>query len=223
MITNNVFQRVFHVFYKGGTGTCFLLDHAGQQYFVTAKHVIDSLQTDEKISIFSEGSWIEYNVQSVKHHPLADISIFSPPNSFIRFEMRPGTTGIIWGQNVYFLGFPFGLQTADGRITSLTHGYPLPFVKGAILSAINNDENDCEVLYLDGNNNSGFSGGPVVFRNPYDHTSDLIVAGVISGYRFSEEPAYLQGTKTELVYKANTGIIIVYSIKYALELIEDVI
>ena len=98
--------------------------------------------------------------------------------------------------------------------------FPLPLVKKGIVSMF-----DGNIILLDGHNNPGFSGGPVVFH-PNSHSNDLSVAGVIAGYRFDREPVYKnqeqeQKGKPLGYYKANTGIIVTYEIRHALELIRQ--
>ncbi len=64
---------------------------------------------------------------------------------------------------------------------------------------------DVHVLYLDGLNNPGFSGGPVV---GYHHaTGAMHVFGVVSGYRTEQQPVYV-GTHEIGTAQANTGIVI---------------
>ncbi|MER9410652.1 hypothetical protein [Mesorhizobium sp. M0589] len=111
-------------------------------------------------------------------------------------------TGLIYGQEVYFLGFPFGwtghFHTHDG--------YPLPFVKRATASLF-----DPVLLYLDGHNNPGFSGGPVVFHPP--NQNDFRIAGIISGYRTATEVIKIGEIVTEFSTTVNTGIIHSYPLK----------
>ena len=82
------------------------------------------------------------------------------------------------------------------------------------------DEN---YILLDGHNNPGFSGGPVIFKKN-NHGKNFIVAGVVSGYHFAREPVYENEEQEQKespmgYYKSNTGIIIVYNIEHALSLI----
>jgi hypothetical protein len=71
-------------------------------------------------------------------------------------------------------------------------------------------------VYLDGHNNRGFSGGPVVFKEP---GSQLFkVAAIVSGYRYSEEPIYQGDDPLQLSYRENTGIVLAYGIQHAVEL-----
>ncbi|HZD60078.1 MAG TPA: hypothetical protein VE439_06450, partial [Anaerolineae bacterium] len=135
-------------------------------------------------------------------------------------ELEPTSDGIVYGQDVFFLGFPYGMRVELGN---LNRGFPLPFVKKAILSCIHTTENGVQIYYLDGHNNPGFSGGPVVFKEA--NRQNFKVASVISGYRQEEEPIYQAGQEIHfqeipLVYRYNTGIIYSYGIKHAVDLIK---
>jgi len=121
-----------------------------------------------------------------------------------------------YGQDVFFLGFPFGLAS-DSR--DLNGGFPFPLVKKATLSAINFGPN--AVMLLDGLNNPGFSGGPVVYTKPGSARLDYSVAGVISGYRFNRLSVDHGSDSTPLTVNENTGIIIAYSINHAVRIIEN--
>jgi hypothetical protein len=46
------------------------------------------------------------------------------------------------------------------------------------------NENGVETLFLDGHNNPGFSGGPIVYRDLDRSEFVYKVAGVVSGFRF---------------------------------------
>ena len=109
-------------------------------------------------------------------------------------------------QDVYFLGFPFGMSTDIG---DLNLNFPLPFVKKAILSAFGKDEG---LVLLDGHNNPGFSGGPVVAGGSAVDGSGVGIIGVISGYR-ADRQAVRDSSKNEgpYTYDMNTGIIHVWS------------
>lgn len=124
--------------------------------------------------------------------------------------------GIVYGQDVYFLGFPYGMT---GEIGQMNRDFPLPFVKKAIVSCLQTTQKDAQLLFLDGHNNPGFSGGPVVFKEP--NKNDFKVAGVISGYRYNEEPIYQGDQQVPLAYRYNTGIIFSYGIKHAVDIIKS--
>ena len=125
------------------------------------------------------------------------------------------TEGLIWGQDVYFLGFPYDFVNNLDNLPGLER--PIPFVKKACLSGFEAGK----IMLLDGHNNPGFSGGPICFKKISPQTTTMSIAGVISGYRFSQEPVYdLKGNDTGFYVKSNTGIIYAYDISLAIEIIK---
>lgn len=115
--------------------------------------------------------------------------------------------GLFLSQEAYFLGYPFGFSI-DGR--QLNAGYPLPFVKQALCSAFDLPERENRRLFLDGHNNPGFSGGPVVYLDV--NTKKLTIAGVISGYHNQPDIVLKNGQPTEYTVQSNSGIIVAYDI-----------
>ena len=73
--------------------------------------------------------------------------------------------------------------------------------------------------FLDGHNNPGFSGGPVVFKEP--NKNEFKVALVISGYRYTHEPIFIGDQQVPLAYHYNTGIIVSYGVKHAVDVINE--
>lgn len=216
MITSNVTERVLHLKYGNGTGTCFCIDYENKQYIVTAKHVISSLIDNDVVEIYFNNEWSKFSVKLIGHHNIADISVFKIDKILSKLKLEPTSEGIIYGQDTYFLGFPYKIQ--DDKSSINNRNFPLPLVKKAILSGMISDETG-KYLLLDGINNPGFSGGPVIFNRP-NEIGNFKVAGIISGYRFSNEPVYNNGEETVLSVKVNTGIIIAYNISYAIDLIK---
>jgi len=219
MITTNVYQRTFRIKYQNSVGTCFTIDIDNKQYIVTAKHVVQGISDHDKVEIFYNGNWHEVNTEISGHCPgEIDITVFaldfqlSPP-----YPLPADSTGIINAQDVYFLGFPFGLGAEVG---GFNRNFPLPFVKRATLSCIVPEKTRGTIFYLDGNNNPGFSGGPVVFAK-HLKLNDWNVAAVISGYRFDPQPVYIQDQPTQLMARHNTGIIISYEIRHAVDVIRS--
>ena len=214
MIASNVIHRVFMIKYGNSSGTAFTLDVAGKQYLITARHIVQELQDDENIEIFSNGSWAQLGVRLVGHgRGEADISVLATNEALTPagLPMEATSKGVIYGQDVYFLGFPYGFL---GKYILGPHGYPLPFVKKATVSLF-----DEAIFLLDGHNNPGFSGGPVVFTEP--KKSEFKVAAVISSYRAVSEPIFAGNEATPRVYRYNTGIIVAHMIDEAIVLIEQ--
>lgn len=214
MVTANILQRVFLVKYGNATGTCFTLEVDGRQYIITAAHVVEGIQRQDTINLQYKNTWKNLSTTLVwSGAPDSDIAVLAIPFQLSHdLPVTPTTNGIFLSQDVFFLGFPYGLFT---DIKEAGNGWPIPFVKKGIVSAFRHSEKKVTDLYIDGHNNSGFSGGPVVFSDP--GSRDIKVAGVISGYESTQEPIYDAGITTELRWLYNTGIIIVYDIAHAVE------
>ena len=201
MITSNFIHRTFRIKCGNSVGTGFTIDIDNKQYLVTAKHVVQAFGPAVELEIFENETWSSIPAKLVAHHPGdVDISVLAPakPLSPSNLPIIASSEGLIYGQDVFFLGFPYGVlsQVIFGK-----SGYPLPLVKKATFSSLAGN-----IYLLDGHNNPGFSGSPVIFsqgNGPPTH-----VGGIISGYRFSQEPVFLDKTATTYTYRENTGIII---------------
>ncbi len=214
MITANIIHRVFRIRYGDFMGTAFTIDVDNKQYLITAQHLVKKVTGKSQLYIFSNQNWKPIDIVLVGHCPSGiDISVLAPAKQLTPSGLptEPNSNGLIYGQEVYFLGYPYDLLV---DIIFTDNGYPLPFVKKAIVSCF-----DSKYFLLDGHNNPGFSGGPVVFRE--QGQSQLKMAAVISGYKAISEPVLINGKETDFSYKYNTGIIISYSIKFAVDLISS--
>lgn len=217
LITTNVIHRVFQIKFKNNVATGFTIDVDGRQYIVTARHVVEGISEGEKLNLLHDNIWKKIEIQVIGvGSGLIDISVLSSNQQVSpSLPLPPDMAGLVYGQEAYFLGFPYGMY---GDVGLITQDWPLPFVKSAIVSCVFKKD-EVATIFLDGYNNRGFSGGPVVFKEP--NKNDFKVAGVISGYRFSDEPTFSEGQETNISYRENTGIIIAYSIKHAVDLIKE--
>jgi hypothetical protein len=124
-----------------------------------------------------------------------------------------GASGAQFGGDCSFLGFPYGggwRAPVAGRGTVW-----LPFVKHCTISGHYIDQG---IWVLDGINNDGFSGGPVVFQSGQQQR----IMGVISAWR--QEPvevAYASSTPPlpKATVQVNSGFIIAFDISHAMDLI----
>lgn len=203
MITTNVYYRTFYIAYGDGTGTAFAIDVEGRQYLVTAAHVVSGIASGDQVAFWNDGSWQPETIQLVgigsKNAIEADVAVLALKEQIApSFELIPSSGNIVWGQEVYFLGFPFGLF---GAPQLMHNGYPFPLIKRAILSGRTDDPNSCYLL--DGHNNPGFSGGPMVFK-PMG-SQDFKVGGIISGYRSVSAEITLNGKPTGLAAQLTPG------------------
>jgi hypothetical protein len=210
-------MRVFHLRVGPTFGTAFTIDHNQRQYLITARHVVEELDaTASEVLIYKNNSWNQCPIHLCGHgEGDVDVSVLSPRIQLSPMHPLPATSaGMVFGQDVYFLGFPHGLKSEIG---ALNRDFPLPLVKKACLSGFLGSGPN-EILLLDGHGNSGFSGGPVVLRP--GGVGDLQVVGVISAYRYEPEPTYYGDAEFPLTVRINTGIIVVHAIQRGIEIIE---
>lgn len=215
MVPSNALQRTFRIQHGSGCGTSFTVDQGTKQYLVTARHVVAGIKKIDQIEIFFENKWHSLDCEVVGEAAgNIDITVLSVPLQLSpTYSLQATTDGVYFGQDVYFLGFPYNLFADIG---AANRNFPLPFIKRATLSSMIDPKGE-DILFLDGHNNPGFSGGPVIYSPP--GTRDFRVAGVISGYRYENEPIFEGDTPTPLAYRYNTGIIIAYNIRHAVDLI----
>lgn len=185
-------------------GTGFYVDVDDKQYLITAHHVAGDDAANLKIK--SKGSWTPFPCTVLATDSDADVAILRMPISFKSrsIPVKLSSEGIIWGQPVWFLGFPYG----DGHVSNVHADgiLPLPYVKWAFLSSFGSGEKPNGMI-LDGQNNIGFSGGPVGFMA---QDGKQKFCGMITGYK--EEIEFIEkfsGEKIEerWVYRTNTGLI----------------
>ena len=214
-VTTNILQRTFHIRYDGSSGTCFTIDVEGRRYLITARHVVENIPDDAVVEISRNRNWLPLRVRLVGHGPEdIDVTALAPQELFgASHPLRLTIAGLTLAEDVYFLGFPYGLRMEVQ--TELNAGFPLPLIKKAVVSAKMFGD---KPILLDGHNNIGFSGGPVVRRG---NSNEQTVIGVVSGYRFDRGRVRDEnGNETSYTYDTNSGIIIAHEIRHALALIE---
>ena len=217
-VTANVLHRVFLIKFEQSSGNAFTIDVDKKQYLVTAKHVVPRIEDNDEILLFHKGEWKKLSVKVIAiADKEVDVVVLIPPIQLSpALSMEPTTDGVIWSQQMFFLGFPYMMHTDVG---DLNRGFPMPFIKGGILSAMDNrKDKGYSILYIDGLNNPGFSGGPVVFKD--SNTKKLKVAGVVSSYRNHPEVVVNKNLNTGLTALSNSGILIAYDISTAVTAIK---
>jgi hypothetical protein len=122
-------------------------------------------------------------------------------------------------QECFFLGFPFGLKM-DDKEGKINNGFPLPFVKKGIISSIISDSTKMTQIFLDGHNNPGFSGGPVVITNfGTGNEHKMRIIGIVSAYLNEEK--IVKTPIGDFKNSENSGIVLSYSIDHVFEIIKD--
>ncbi len=214
MITTNVIQRVFQIKLGDSIGTAFAVDHEEKQYLVTARHVVDNISNLSQISIYHQKQWKELPVEVVGLASNGiDIAVFSPKMQIApTYPLPPSAAGLILGQQVFFLGFPLGIIGAGSE---LNRQFPVPLVKSGVLSGFD-DEKKTKKFFIDGYNNRGFSGGPLIFMPQGEQ--EYRIAGVISGYLSSVLPLHDSHGNSIGTQPENSGITIAYGIHTVIDL-----
>jgi S1-C subfamily serine protease len=195
-------------------GSAFTIERQGRQYLITARHLVAQIKDGDSIELLKEGRFSTYTVKRIPvEPPNADVAVLVLPSPL------PGTLPIAvdgamtLSEELYFLGFPYGLVIPGVVLDS---GFHLPLVKRGIVSGFGLQDG-VNFLLLDGFNNRGFSGGPIVRGTPADRPT---IIGVVSGYRYEDEPIQLKGKPSDYTYQANTGIVIGIGIRHAIEAID---
>ena len=193
-------------------GTVFVLEQNSFRYFITAKH-IGCLITDH-IELEWDNGWERIPTQVVGHSG-DDITVAYCEQDFARWLYPEWTPPPILpdlklGEDVRFYGFPHGMRTSRGAST-----VPIPLVKGGIISGFyDGNLSEDSSFWIDGYNNPGFAGGPVVSIRDGVYS----VAGVIS--RYAPEPVREGSTHTPIdSILTNSGIIYAENIKGAMNII----
>ena len=195
------------------TGTCFTVDVHNRRYLVTARHLVETIRARDIVEIQHDDKWTAVEVELVGHgEGSVDISVLAPQSLFGATHPLVITTAHLQlAEEVYFLGFPYGLWFDAGELNA---GFPMPLVKRATVSAMYFETGR---MLLDGHNNPGFSGGPVVRRW---NGREQVVIGVVSGYRHETSHVVDSSDKPgPYTYVMNTGIVIVWDSRNLNELI----
>ena len=227
MITSECLCRTLFYATNKSCGTCFSYEKNKKQVLITARHIFESVgfPTLCKIKILTKAGFNEYDVKVYYHdNPEIDVAIIDVDESVLTkvFAGAPiySSVEMIVGQECYFLGYPYSivdLATPKGD-------NPIPMVKKATISGTIK-ENGTSYILLDGINNSGFSGGPVCFKNT--RTNKFHIMGVVNGYKYNKKYLITKECKlaeseelSKCYIEENTGIIYSTDIKHAVEIID---
>lgn len=217
-VTEFEFSRTFNIRKDSSMGTSFLISNNQKNYWVTAKHVLGKIKNNQKIAfyILQDTSWLLATGTVFIHtNPQIDIAVISPDDTSTINAIKLDQTTIVLGDEGFFLGFPFGLKTNDKG--KMNKGFPFPLIKKCVFSGGYN-ENGIQMFFLDGNNNPGFSGGPVFFKNRENpNDKRLYLAAIVSAY-VNQKNQMITPIGT-FDYNENSGIILAYSVSNLKEIL----
>ena len=220
-VTTNILLRVFPVRIGAKGGTAFTVEIDNRQYIVTVKHVLEG-ELPETIEVELD-DWTRIPVTLVgRGRGQQDVLVLATDRQLsAAFPVDVGMAGLMLGQSVRFLGYFPRVRTSP------LPGYKqrgAPLVMGGIVSGFNFEEKgaDGPSLWIDGHNNKGFSGGPVVFQPAQAASREECrwrIAGVISGYVTAPvEIRTMAGRQAAAVAISNAGLLRAIPIKTVHEL-----
>lgn len=206
-----------------GYGTAFQIDYNGKVYVVTARHMVASLPLppDNKtlIHVWQNNRWADLRPVKILFptSEKVDIAVLETDQKVSKpFEIQPsnGPDAVTFGQQIWFLGYP----TALGGESLFK--LPFAFIKRGIMSGVDPSPG-AALFYIDGFNNPGFSGGPILYWDFASHAYRIL--GVVSGYRaeVANGKTVVNGQSIDMEVLVNAGILLGYSITDAMQAIES--
>lgn len=213
-------SNTFNIQYNGESGTSFLAKYQENTYLITAKHLFNTKDTLVSFSLAKDSISYSLEGQIFFHkNPFVDIAVILPKNPIeTSIAYKLAGNGTTLGDSGFFLGFPYGLKSIDKE--NVNQSFPIPLIKKAVLSGVL-EENKALNIILDGHNNPGFSGGPVLFRNRRNSKDlDWYLIGVISGY--IKQNNSLVTPVGNFNYSENSGIIVATGSKHIKEIIDEI-
>lgn len=129
--TENVLSRVYQIKFGAESGTAFVLDYEDRQYFVTARHIMAPAGDGATASVELQGFNEPIKARSVTvllgKNKCVDVAVLVPSEKKVNgAEPIPYPYKFAFGQEVYFLGFPYGLFTPinqGGAVALIKHAY----------------------------------------------------------------------------------------------------
>lgn len=225
--TSNVLYRVLRLRTPAATGSAFTIEVDGKQYLLTARHILEGFGSEGEVELWIEGRWSRNRARAIyPSRQVVDIAALDLGRPVtVTFPLEPSAGGLTLGAQVYFLGYPYGLSTAGSSAPAPPGFGEIPFLKSGIVSALDDRDPEANVIYVDGHNNPGFSGGPIVFW--HSASRRFRVAGVVRGYRNEILPVlkrkHLNNPEApahnDLYTRANSGIVIGYDVRHIIDAI----
>ncbi len=219
-VPDEILQRTFAIQFGDEGGTAFSIDYQGKLYLVTARHVVEGLpESNATIQILRPDGWKDYHIVKTLSPPSndADIMVLETDEKISQpylVAVSGKDEGPMMGQQVWFFGYPF----RERLRSRFRNNREAPFIKRGIMSAMDASKPDAVVMYIDGFNNAGFSGGPIVYWEFGKHAYRIL--GVVKGYKDDTAKVLVNGVHVDTQLLVNSGILVGYSIDHAIQAIE---
>ncbi len=181
-VAGNTLANTLMLRTSNGQGTGFTVNIDGRQYLITVRHLVTGLGAEGVIKVARNNQqgqldWDEYTMKIFRCAGSIDIAVLIPPVQLTEgdpFELQY-TFNV--GQDAYFVGFPFGMYSS----AKIVYQRPIGLIKHGLISGVQYQPADGgDLILLDGFNIFGFSGSPVTYWTPPNHSHLL---AVISGFR----------------------------------------
>ena|ERR1035438_1123339 len=113
-VPTEMLLRTFFIKVGNATGTAFSIEYGGKIYLVTARHVVAGLpESNAVIQVRGDNQWKDFHTLKTIF-PVsgdADIAVLETdekiPKPYTVMPISKTGGGITFGQQVWFLGFPF--------------------------------------------------------------------------------------------------------------------
>jgi hypothetical protein len=253
--TTAALYRTFMIQTPLERGTAFSVDIENREYWITAKHLFTGKKTGPAgefkqthavaalLAQSGEGTegqdqhWVSQTFTVIDPGKDIDILILAPSKALLPTEasLNGNSAGVGFGADCEFLGFPYGggwkARMEKDRMVWL------PYVKHCTVSALVTD-GGLKVWVLDGINNEGFSGGPVLFQTGANQEVFAVISGFhpepldvlpapepgTSNTGQIPPPPPLQGQAPKplkQIVNANSGFIVAFDIAPAIDAIHN--
>jgi S1-C subfamily serine protease len=216
-VPSEIMARTHFIRWGAEAGTAFTVEYQGKVYLITAKHVVTGIPDRNAVIQVPVGDkWEDYQTTNTVYpsSPDVDIPILATDEKQAQpyvIEPTSGSSAVKFGQQLWFIGYPYGTG-------SNIPGHAFRFLKRGTMSAIDSLNKSAIIYYIDGFNNPGFSGGPIVFWDFSLHKYEIL--GVVQGYREEAAKTIVNGHQVDTLYLVNSGILISYSIVHAMDAIK---
>jgi hypothetical protein len=259
--TNNILFRVLMVRSQFDYGTIFSIDVDQREYWITAKHILTGAKHPPYGSVASQTvtlkilspdasreTWLPETFSVIDPGKDIDIIVLAPREPLLTEPiptLPAESNGVVIGGDCSFLGFPASIAGVwRARFSEQGAWFWMPFIKHCTVSG--RFVEPLNYWVLDGINNPGFSGGPVVFLTGpaqkilgvvsgyYSEPTDVVAAALPNKTVPPKKPnssqssptkkltqsSKLAAEKSKQIVNTNSGFMIAFDITYAVEAIK---